>query len=322
MPAIDSRPFDTALKRMYRRVALDGLTAHLASTYGIEVATTEQLDVGVIRIDRRDGPAWIARVFSALRPAKATAGDAAVLRYLERCDFPAERLATKKPISTMAGQEVLVTEFIEKEKRLPEPGVDQAKRSRAMGWLHSLPKPKPKGAAARPAGGLHHFCDGSRRDELRGAASWLDQIADKVPPAGRGDLDRLRSAILDADDGEGLPTAVIHPDPVGKNMVRTPGGFTYIDWTGAGVGPRTVSLEWMIGPGNSGAGAIRGYSEHLTLTDEEWNRLPGIGESRKLVNLAFTAARQPEQIPRLVKRLASIRREKRKRVAAARAGCP
>ena len=107
----DTRPFDTTLHRMYTRVGLEGLPAHLETTYGITVSEVESLDVGVFRIARRDGPTWIARVFSAQRPAKATAGDAAVLRFLEQQDYPAERLAAEKPISTMASQEVLVPNF-------------------------------------------------------------------------------------------------------------------------------------------------------------------------------------------------------------------
>lgn len=313
----DPKPFDTTLNRMYNRAGLDGLPAHLTDTYGIDVAAVESLDVGVVRVDRRDGPAWVARVFSVHRLAQATAGDAAVLRHLEQHDFPAERLAAKKPVSTMAGQEVLVTGFVERVKRQREPDVYEI-RGRELGRMHSLPL--PKGAAARPAGALHHFADGSRRDELDVAASWIDQIDNRVPTGDRRHLDQLRSALHEADDGSGLPVALIHPDPVGKNTVRVADGFAYIDWTGAGVGPRVASLDWMLGPGESAPRTISGYSEHVNLTDEEWERLPGVMESRSLVSLCFRIALSPDKTAAMVKRINTIRRDAKKVAAAARVG--
>lgn len=313
----DTKPFDTTLNRMYNRDGLEQLPDHLNNTYGIDVAGVEALDVGVMRVDRRDGPTWVARVFSSLRPAKATAADAAVLRYLEQQDYPAERLAHNKPISTMCGQEVLVTKFIDSVKRSREPDVFEI-RGRHLGRLHALPL--PKGAAARPAGALHHFADGSRRDELDAVAGWLDQVEERVPAGDRSRLDQLRSALKEADDGAGLPVALIHPDPVGKNTIRTTDGFAYVDWTGAGIGPRIVSLEWLLGPGDSGARTIAGYAEHITLTDEECERLPGVIESRQLVNLCFPLALQPANTAKIVKRIPAIRREAKKVASAALAG--
>jgi hypothetical protein len=215
----------------------------------------------------------------------------------------------------MAGQEVVVTGFVERTTRLREPDVYEI-RGRQLGRMHSLPH--PKGDAARPAGALHHYADGSRRDELDAASRWLDQVEDRVPAGEQAHLNQLRAALKEADDGSGLPSALIHPDPVGKNTIRVADGFAYVDWTGAGIGPRVVSIEWMLGPGDSGARAISGDSEHVVLTDEEWERLPGVIEGRHLVSVCFGLALSPDKTAAMVKRITTIRRNARKVVAAAR----
>jgi hypothetical protein len=81
--------FDETLHRMYSRVGLDDLPRHLESVYGIEVAGVDKLDVGVLRVDRRDGEPWVARVFSSRRSPEAVAGDVAALRHVEAHGFPA-----------------------------------------------------------------------------------------------------------------------------------------------------------------------------------------------------------------------------------------
>jgi len=66
---------------------------HLGGRYGIEVAATAELDADVLRVDRRDGPPWVARVFSGERPVADVEAEAALLRRLEEAGFPAERPA-------------------------------------------------------------------------------------------------------------------------------------------------------------------------------------------------------------------------------------
>lgn len=308
--------FDATLARMFTRVDLDGLPEHLGATYGVEVTHVDTLDVGVLRVDRAVGAPWVVRVFSTQRPVAATAGDAALLRHLAAHDFPAERLATKNPISTMSGQQVLVTEYIAGAKSKLEPDVYE-RLGRLLGRLHSLPL--PRGAANRPAGSLHHFAEGGRRNEQVEAARWLDQIENRVPESDRGRLDVLREALADADDGSGLPTAIIHPDPAAKNMVRTgPGEFSYVDWTGGGVGPRVASLEFLLGSVAAAPKIMAGYAKHVRLTDEEWDRLPRLRDGRLFVSLCFQLGLTPEKATTFVKRISGIRRESQKIAAAAR----
>lgn len=313
----DDTPFNAALRRMFTRDRLEDLPAHLHETHGIDVTSVEALDVGVMRVERADGPAWVARVFSAQRPAQATAGDAAVLRYLAGRDFPAERLAAKKPVSTMHGQQVLVTQFVPSLKRRLEPDVYEL-LGRLLGRLHALSL--PTGAAARPAGSLHHFAEGGRRNELDEAARWLEEMEERVAPADRGRLDQLREALAGADDGTGLPESLIHPDPVAKNLVRTRDGYAYVDWTGAGIGPRVASLEYLLGSPAAAGRVMAGYAEHITLTDEEWERMPAVSASRRFVGLSFRLCLAPEKAKTIVGRISSERRQANAIVAAARAG--
>ena len=60
----------------------------VASHYGIAMTETTELDVGVFRLRRPDGPSWVARVFAAAQSIGATSGDAAVLRFLAAHEFP------------------------------------------------------------------------------------------------------------------------------------------------------------------------------------------------------------------------------------------
>jgi hypothetical protein len=84
---------DEYTRTMLTRSGTDRLPAHLAATYGIEVASLSELDLGVFQVNRTDGPAWVARVFPAARPAGAAAGDAAVLDFLADAGFSVERRA-------------------------------------------------------------------------------------------------------------------------------------------------------------------------------------------------------------------------------------
>jgi Ser/Thr protein kinase RdoA (MazF antagonist) len=315
--------YDDVLIRMYQRQSLEHLPEHLGTTYGIEVEKLTTLDVGVIKVDRADGPPWVARVFAAARPPACTDGDAAVLRHVAAHDIPAERLAGGAPISTLDGQQVLVTTFLErapKAKRDPEV---YRQIGSLLGRLHAIPLPAKRSAAHRPAGALHHHAEGGRRAELDAAVAWLDQIEERVATADRKHVEKLRTALAEADDGEGLATSVIHPDPVPKNLVRTgPGEFAYVDWAGAGVGPRALSLSWLLSTKASAPGVAQGYAEHVTLTDEEWERLPSLIAGRGLIGLCFRLGLGPQQAKALAGRLSTLQREARAIVDAARAATP
>jgi hypothetical protein len=47
--------------------------------------------------------------------------------------------------------------------------------------------------------------------------------------------------------GDGLPSALIHPDFVLANVIASPGrGMVFVAWTGAGQGPRAWSLAFLL----------------------------------------------------------------------------
>src|SRR5579871_1688709 len=82
--------------RLFHQPTPERLLAHLRDHYRIDAIAatkTSRHNDHVFRIDRRDGHPWIARVFPPARPKAGVEGDAAILRFLERHDYPAERLA-------------------------------------------------------------------------------------------------------------------------------------------------------------------------------------------------------------------------------------
>ena len=85
-------------------LAENRLRTQLEASYGIRVTGLTELDAGVFRVGRPDGPDWVARVFSPERPAAAVAGDAGILRFLASNEFPAERLATPESVSQADGR--------------------------------------------------------------------------------------------------------------------------------------------------------------------------------------------------------------------------
>ena len=263
---------------------MDGtqLRDHLTSAYGIQVTGTAALEDGVFRVDRAYGPPWVARAFRPGRPVARAEGDAAVLRFLERAGFPAERCAHPAPVTEAGGRAVLVTMFVPGS---PARHDDPTRRALGdlLGQLHALPVPDG-GAVARPAGSLHHDPrhEGGPGEDLASAADHLAAVEARVPPAGRAAFEALRHGVVAADTCADLPAAIVHPDPVVKNAIATPGGPVLVDWTGAGLGPRAASLVVLLqsvaaGPRGVDLAAVdpvvHGYRGHVTLEPDELGRL-------------------------------------------------
>lgn len=292
---------------MYRRESVDTLPAHLERVLGIVVTKLTQLDVGVFRVDRRakESP-LVARLFPGARSFKAAEGDLAVLRYLARVDFPAERPFGDEPLSAHDGQAVLVSEFVRQAPKTKRPAFPILSLGALIGRLHGLPLPPD---VDRPAGALHHFAEGTMEDELRAAAGWLDAIEAGAPSRAGTGLDALRNAIASADGGDGLPEGFVHPDPVPKNVIFTASGPVLIDWTAAGRGPRLASLTLVLRSGWAAAPFLRGYSREVSLTEDELDRLAGLLLSRALIDVAFRACLDPENVPSAASKLRWLKRE-------------
>ena len=274
------------------RALLEKLRTYLEKRYDIRIASLNRLDRGVYRVDRKDGRSWVARIFPTTRAIEQVQGDADVLQFLEGQGFPAERCARPDPVSAPGGRGVLVTEFIEGVGMdLSEPTLHAL--GETLGRLNVIPA--GSGGVIRRAGSLHHYSPrgGGPRSELDAAVSWLDAVADKVPASKLALLESLRERVARADDSHGLPEALIHPDPVPKNVISTPdSGLVLIDWTGAGWGPRLAPLAimiWSCALGNGGWSTERvdpivaGYRSHVRIGEDELSRLAGVMRVRPLI---------------------------------------
>jgi methyltransferase (TIGR00027 family) len=279
---VTDRGIDEFTERMYGRSGLDRLRPHLESAYGIRVAALIELELGVFRVERRDGPDWVARVFPAAKPVEAVEGDGRILRFLADHGFPAERCARAPAVTVHEGQGVLVTGYVAGSR--PRAGERTFHRlGDLLGRLHTLP-PGP-GAVSRDGGAWHHLTfAGGPRAEIDAAIELLEATAGSrlsgrdpalrsadgpgVPadepgdsagetgipaggPADSADKQALYAELLgllrSAEDGHDLPSALIHPDFVPANAVAGPdGGLTLVDWTGAGRGPRLWSLAFLL----------------------------------------------------------------------------
>ena len=292
---------DSPASRTAGRRGIPALPAHLAATYGIEVAQIAQLDLGVYRVDRADGAGWVARVFPRSRPRRHADGDADVLRTLATLDYPAERLAADEPVSMLEDQAVLVTEYVTpvaREQR--RDAIVAAGGLRALGWLlgrlHSLDG-ADTGALARPGGAWHHLADGDPAAEAAALRALVADAAKSVSPRRRQQYDAVRAAVDDLDTGEGLPIAFSHPDFVMVNVV-VPGDGTMVlvDWSGAGRGARAYALAfllWSVGFGGDLARvdrAVDGYRRRVQPEPEELARLDTLVAARPVVFEAWTSA--------------------------------
>jgi Ser/Thr protein kinase RdoA (MazF antagonist) len=305
--------FDSVLQRMYQREGVDTLPDHLEQAYGITVAKVSQLDVGVFRVDRGDqGPPLAARLFAAARPFAAAEADLAVLRYLAEVGFPSERPFGDTSLSSHEGQAVLVTEFVKEVPKAKRPPYPIPRLGAMIGRLHALAVPA---GANRPAGALHHFSEGTMADELAAVAGWLDAIEDQAGTGAGDALDKVRVALSTADGGDGLPEALVHPDPAPKNAIFTAEGPVLVDWTSAGRGPRLPSMTLVLRSGWAAVPFLKGYSRVVSLTQEERDRLAGLLFSRQLVDVVFRLCRDPQTAVAAAKKLPALRRDSEAKAA-------
>jgi len=283
------------------------LRAHLETRYGITADAMTELDLGVWRAGRADGPDWVARWFPARRPAEAVAGDAAILQYLAAREFPAERCAADEPVSVLDGRSVLVTEWADPVPRQQRRDAIRAAGGLShlgalLGRLHTLDTTPAAsaggigagdGAVARPGGAWHHLADGLPSAEIAAAGRMLAEVAPVIPDAECAAFDALRAEVAALDAAEELPGGLVHPDFVLANVVATPGGMVLVDWAGAGRGPRLWSLAFLLyteaakEPRRAGA-VLLGYREHVTLEAEELDRLGAVARARPLILRAWS----------------------------------
>jgi len=286
--------------RIFHEPIGDRLLAHLRQRYDIDaVAATKisQHNDHVFRIDHGDGASWIARVFPPARPRAGVEGDAAVLRFLERQGYPAERCAVDDAVSTFDGSSVLVTQYVT-GLLLPSPAVGAegiekfAILGDLLGRLHALP---PDESVTRPGGasGEDPSREGSPRQDLLAALAFLDAVDTKVAAVTRERFDQLREQVRSADDGEGLPEALVH-----GNLLHAPDhvilgaeGPVAIQWKAAGRGPRLADFAYLMWGTWLDAdwigAAVGAYRQHVELTDDELDRIEAVMYLRPLYLASF-----------------------------------
>jgi Ser/Thr protein kinase RdoA (MazF antagonist) len=290
--------------RMHHEPAPERLLAHLRDHYGIDPVAATKLSVHktyVFRIDRNDGSPWVARAFPPARPRAGVLGDAAILRFLERQGYPAERLAADDAVSDFDGSAVLVTQFVDGAP-LPEGAAKFAMMGELLGRLHALPHDE---AAGRPGGasGEDPSREGTPRQDLLAALSFLDAVDTKVAPGERGRFEQLRDQVRSADDGHGLPEGLLH-----GNLLHAPDhailsqqGPVAINWKASGRGPRLADfayLAWGTGSWNPRRpdqeridAAVNAYRQHVEPTDDELDRLGAVMYIRTLYLACFSYRR-------------------------------
>lgn len=258
---------------MYIRSSQESLQAHLEKVYGIKVKQLIELDLGTFRVDRDDGPSWVARQFPMDRTMESVKGDARILHFLEQNGYPAERVAHQRAVSTLEEMSILVTHFVQGSK--PKGSV------RAfyflgvlLGRLHSLPINSD--AIVRKGGAWHHLSvDGGPREEIDAALSFYKNSAHKVQEKEQSLYETFLTELLRGEDFHDMPQALIHPDFVPVNMIKVDvGNWVVVDWAGAGIGPRIWSLGfllWAAGLRDLQCvdAVVTGYRKYINLEKEE-----------------------------------------------------
>jgi Ser/Thr protein kinase RdoA (MazF antagonist) len=279
------------------------LRSQLERSYEVQIEAMTELDVGVWHIQRADGPDWVARMFARRRPAGEVQGDADILRYLQERGFPAERCAFAAAAWFLDGHGMLLTEWAQ-----PVPRERRREAIRAAGGLRQLGALLGRlhtllpdgdlgpGAVGRPGGAWHHLADGLPSAEVAAASAMLadaGRLFSGLPGGEEAAFAALQAEVASLDTGEGLPQALTHPDFVLANVVATDAGMVFVDWAGAGRGPRAWSLAFLLYA--EGAKDLRrvdvvldGYRRHVTLSPPELGRLAGLIVARPLVLTAWS----------------------------------
>ncbi|MEM9464749.1 MAG: phosphotransferase [Actinomycetota bacterium] len=275
---------------------------HLQTHHGGEstaITKASQHNDHVYRVERAGGPAWIARVYPPSRPRRGSEGDAAILRFLERHGYPAERPAVEDPVSDLDGSSVLVTEFLDGTP-LPDGLEKIAMIGDLLGRLHAL---EPDETVDRPGGAAGDDArrEGGPAQDASAALAFLESVDTTIVGAARPRFDALRAQVVDVDVGDGLPKSLVHgnllhhPD----HAVLTASGPVAINWKSAGRGPRLADLAYLLwgaewGDGDGVAVALAAYRRHVEPTPAEIERLAAVMRLRPLYLTCFDLRRAVE----------------------------
>jgi len=282
-------------ERLFHQPSAEELVTHLRDRYGVKATGATQIshhNEHVFRVDVTGADPWVARIYPPARPRVGVEADAAILQFLERHDYPAERLAVTNAVSELNGASVLVTRYVDGDA-LPDGSEKIVMMGDLLGRLHAL---QLDDAISRPGGAAG---DDSNREGAPGqdrvaALSFLDAVDTKVAPAARDLFESLREQVRSVDVGDGLPETLLHGNLLHNpdHALLTRNGPVVINWKASGLGPRLADLayllwgaEWANGDGVEVA--VNAYRQHVELTEEELERLEAMMYLRPLYLVCF-----------------------------------
>jgi len=282
-------------ERLFHQPSAERLVAHLRDRYGVEataVTKISQHNDHVFRVDVGGAAQWIARVYPPARPSVGVEGDATILQFLERHDYPAERLAVADAVSELDGASVLITGFVD-GGALPDGSEKISMMGDLLGRLHAL---QLEDAISRPGGaaGDDPNREGGPGQDRMAALSFLDAVDTKVDATGRDSFENLREQVRSVDAGDGLPEALLHGNLLHNpdHALLTNEGPVAINWKASGRGPRLADLAYLLwgaewGDGHGVEAAVNAYRRHIKLTEEEIERLEAMMYLRPLYLACF-----------------------------------
>ena len=297
----------------------DRLIVHLRDVCEVDVAQLTRPQPWcpfVYRIDHAHRSPWIARIFPGVVPLERVRGEAELLRLLEAHGFPAERLASADPISSLDGCTVLLTRFVRGDlfgdrsfSTVDEALAALNRLGSMLGRLHEL---SPSGHAVPSGVGAWHGdgATGPPRLDAEAALAFLHDVRDRLPDGTADRHESLHAQLDHVDVAEGLPTGLIHPDYTGPNIIlaEPDDSPVIIDWSGSGIGPRLPSFAWFLNKvslrsepiGDAVDAIVEGYGCHVALEDRELDRLSAVMRLRPLFQAtrSFWRAARAGQAPR------------------------
>ena len=247
----------------------------VAESMGQPLSLHSELDLDVYRLYPSDagpdGPDLVARVFGPGVERAAVDAAAHVLQRLAGTRFPAERCTSDDPVLALGeDRHVLITEYVE-----PSPARGPGF---VLAWCAALlSRLAVRPANDLPAGGGWHRLGPTPSHEIDQALALGGHVGSSVA--------ELVDTLADADDGTGLPEALIHADLTPANAVpRGEQPPVIIDWIGVGRGPRIWPLAFLLYvAGPAGARRVLDRSTgSVPLSEEERARLPAAMIARPL----------------------------------------
>jgi Ser/Thr protein kinase RdoA (MazF antagonist) len=186
----------------------------------------------IYRADSSGGPSLIVRVFPPSRPVERVRGDFAILEHAVSSAIPAERPVA---VAQLDDRGVLITEHVN-GRPLTRTAATLRQLGEIAGRLSAWVPVPDHPYLSRRAGSLPV-------EDLAYARAELDSVRAAVPAIEGARFESLAAALEATHDCEDLPRALIHPDCQLTNAIADDKErIVMIDWDGAGVGPRLVSL--------------------------------------------------------------------------------